>query len=179
MASSTSKTECLICGKEKNTYSCKGCGKDFCFNHLNEHRQTLGQQFDEIEYHRNQFLQTLIEEKENSKQHSLIQQIDKWENNSINKIKQTAEEYRQVLIEHINKFMNEIENNLNKLTDQIKEIRQEDEYNELDLDQLKIKLIKLTEQLEKSLNVSIKEDSTSFINKLLIDISSGMIIRFM
>jgi uncharacterized protein (UPF0335 family) len=174
MSASNGKGQCFICGKEKIAYECKGCSKVFCFNHLAEHRQILSQQFDEIENDRDQFLQTIIQQKENPNENLLIQRIDKWENYSIEKIKQTAKECRQILIEHIN----QIENKLKELTEQIRNIRQENEFNEIDLNQLKIKLLKLTEQLNTPANISIGEDSTSLINNISVNISSGIVNSF-
>ena len=46
------------------------------------------------------FRQTLTEQTTNPQKHSLIQQIDKWEQDSINKIQQTAEEARQLVFKH-------------------------------------------------------------------------------
>jgi hypothetical protein len=55
MATTTAKARCFICNKERNTYKCGGCSNDFCFNHLTEHRQSINQQFDEIENDHDQF----------------------------------------------------------------------------------------------------------------------------
>ena len=57
----------------------------FCFNHLTDHRQELSQQLDEIEINRDIFRQTLNEQINNPKKHSLIKQIDQWEEDSIEK----------------------------------------------------------------------------------------------
>ena len=107
-AMATSKTQCFTCDKFLITYNCKGCSQDFCFNHLTEHRQTLGKQFDEIENDRDQFQQILIEQKQDPTKHFLIQQINQWENDSIEKIKQTANECKQILIEQTNIYSNKI-----------------------------------------------------------------------
>ena len=104
MATSTGKTQCFICSKEKSTYKCGGCAKDFCFIHLTEHRQTVSKEFDEIENDRNLFRQLLIEQKEDPKIRPLIQQIDKWEDDSIKKIKRTGRECKQMLFLCISYF---------------------------------------------------------------------------
>ncbi|CAF1059489.1 unnamed protein product [Rotaria sordida] len=165
------RATCSICGKEKIAYKCGGCSRDYCFNHLEEHRQTLGKQFDEIENDRDQFHRALVERKEVQKPFPLIQQVDKWEEDSIKKIKQTAEECRQTLIEHKNKHFIEIEKKLSQLTEQLKENRQENDFNEIDLDGFKMKLTKLTEELDQQSNIRIQQDSTSFINKLSVIVS--------
>jgi outer membrane murein-binding lipoprotein Lpp len=65
MATETRKIRCITCGKEKATSKCSGCLEDFCFNHLAEHRQQLGKQFDELENKRNLFRQALSEQTTN------------------------------------------------------------------------------------------------------------------
>ena len=86
-SAATGKAQCCICDKEKIAYRCGGCSQDFCITDLMEHRQTLGKQFDEIENDRDQFLQILVEHKKNPSNHLLMQQINQWEKDSIQKIK--------------------------------------------------------------------------------------------
>ena len=62
MATSTGRTRCFTCNKEKATSKCAGCLKDFCYNHLGDHRQQLASQLDEIEIHRDLFRQSLNEQ---------------------------------------------------------------------------------------------------------------------
>ncbi|CAF4796104.1 unnamed protein product [Rotaria sp. Silwood1] len=172
-AMTNGRATCSICGKERIAYKCGGCSQDFCFSHLGEHRQTLSQQFDEIETDRDQFHQALVQQKETPKRFPLMEQIDKWEEISIKKIKQTAEECRQKLIEYKNKHLFEIENKLSQLTEQLKQSHQENDFNEIDLDRFKTKLAKLAKELNQPPNSMIQQDSTSFINKLSIVVSSG------
>ncbi|CAF2747535.1 unnamed protein product [Rotaria sp. Silwood2] len=166
------RATCSICDKERIVYKCTGCSRDFCFDHLAEHRQTLGKEFDEIENDRDQFHQTLIEQNEVLRKPPLIQQVDEWEENSIYKIKQTADECRQLLTEHKNKHFIEIEKKLSQLTEQLKKIRRENEFNEIDLDRFKIELAKLAEELVQLPNIRIQQDSTSFLNRISVVVSS-------
>jgi hypothetical protein len=173
MATANGKAQCFICNKEKNTYICRGCSKEFCFSHLTEHRQTLNKQFDEIENDRNLFRQLLSEQKEDRKIRPLIQEIDQWEEDSIKKIKQTTKECKEILFEHTNKYIIEMEIKLTKLTEELKEIREEDEFNEIDLNQIKTKLTKLTKEFEQPADIYIRQDSSSFINKISVIVSSS------
>lgn len=94
----------------------------FCFNHLEEHRETIKRKFNKIEDNYNLFRHTFNNEKDNLDQCLLIKQIDKWKENSINKIIQKAEECKQRVIKYQNKHFIEIENKLNKLTNELNEI---------------------------------------------------------
>ena len=111
MATSSIHTKCSIpyCDEETNTYSCRGCSKEFCFDHLAEHRQFLKEQLHLIQDDFNQFRQNLIDMKNNSQKHPLIKQIDQWENESIRKIKQKANQCRQLLNDYTKQSINSIE----------------------------------------------------------------------
>jgi predicted nucleic acid-binding Zn-ribbon protein len=167
MAASTSRTHCVTCRQERIAYKCEGCSGNFCFDHLADHRRALGEQLERVEDERNSFRQTLTEQAVNPQKHSLIQQINKWEQDSINKIQQTADKARQLLIEHIGK----IEIKLSELTEQLKQTRKENDFNEIHLNQLKNKLKELKDELNKPSNISIQQDSSSFINKISVVIS--------
>ena len=55
----------------------------------------------------------------------------------------------------------------------MRESRQENEFNEIDLDQFKTKLEQLAKELDQPPNISIRQDSTAFINKISVIVSSG------
>ena len=139
-AATTGKARCVACGKEKIAYKCEGCSQYFCVNHLAEHHQLLGKQLDEVENQRNLFRQTLTEQKNNPQKHSLIKQIDQWERESIRKIRETAEEAKALLITHTTGHINNIEVELTKLTEQLKQSQQENDVNEIILNEFKQKL---------------------------------------
>jgi chromosome segregation ATPase len=173
MATVTSKPYCVKCEKERATTKCSGCSQDFCYNHLTDHRQELNQQLDHIEVNRDLFRQTLNEQTTNPTKHSFIKQIDQWENDSIKKIEQTAKECRQLILQYTKEHINQMEINLTKLTDQLRQTRKENDFNEIDLHQLKQKMTQLEEELDKFPHVFIQDDSTSFINKISVVVSSG------
>jgi hypothetical protein len=172
MARVTGKTRCATCGKEKSTVRCEGCQQLFCFNHLTDHRQQLSVQLDQIEGDRDLLRQTLTEQTNNPQKHLLIKQIYQWEKDSINKIQQTAKECRQILLQHTTEYINQIEINLTKLTDQLRETRQENDFNEIDLNEFKQKLTQLTTELDKPSNISIQHDSTTLIKNISVIVSS-------
>ena len=173
MATASGKARCATCGKEKSAVRCEGCQQIFCYDHLSHHRQQLSEQLGEIEINRDLFRQTLNEQIQHPQQSTLIKQIDQWEYESIRKIQQTAKECKQLLLQRTNEHFHQIEMRLSKLTDQLRQTRQENDYNETDLNQLKQKLTHLTSELDQLPNVSIKKDSSPFINKISVVISSS------
>jgi chromosome segregation ATPase len=177
MTTATGKGRCIICGKEKRAVRCEGCSQLFCFDHLPDHRQELSIQLDQIEVNRDLLRQTITEQTTNPKKHSLMKQIDQWEDDSIRKIQEIAKECRQLILQHTTKHIDQIEVNLAKLTDGLRQTRQENDFNEIDLQELKQKLTQLAEELDKPSNVSIEHDSASLVNKISVVVSSRKCIN--
>jgi DNA polymerase III gamma/tau subunit len=94
---SSSKTPCTTCSnKAAGIYRCEGCSNVFCRKHLNDHRDLLSHQLDEIVFEHDILHQTIVEnQKKQNNQHPILKEIDQWEINSIVKIQQMAEEARQ------------------------------------------------------------------------------------
>jgi chromosome segregation ATPase len=171
MAEAIGKTRCVICSKEKATLRCGGCLQEYCSKHLENHRQELNKQFDEIEVNRDLFRQTLTQQIEQPNNHLLIQEIDAWEQKSIKRIQQLAEETRQTVLKSLNQCIDRLENKLNNLTNQLRESRDEDDFNEINLRLFQGELDKLTYELSKPSNISIREDSALLINNISVDMS--------
>ena len=168
----TGKTYCVQCEKEMIAYRCKGCSQEFCVIHLPDHHRELGLQLDGVEYECNFLRQAIIEQTKNPQIHALIQQINQWEEYSIDLIRRTAKEARQVLIKHGAENTDTIQVKLVELTEELKITRDKNDFNELRLDQFKRKLKELEEQLNKPSNISIRHDTSSFINRISVVISS-------
>jgi chromosome segregation ATPase len=175
----TSKSQCVICQKERSAVRCEGCFRIFCYNHLNDHRQEFGRNFNGIERDRDEFRKTLNEQKHDPKKHSLIKQIDQWESDSIALIQQTAQECREKVLEQTDEHFKQIETRLSKLTDEMRDIRLENDFNEVDLNQLKEKLTQLGNELDQISSIHIQEeDLKPFIRKISIVSSPGNRIIF-
>ncbi|CAF1400807.1 unnamed protein product [Adineta steineri] len=168
MAMANDKTLCFICNKEKITYPCKGCSKEFCLVDLTEHRQILSNELHHITNEYNEFKQTINEQKQNSQNFPLIEQINQWEIESIDKIQQKAQEYREIVIKSSQTCFNDIDMKLKDLNEQIKQMQIENEFNETGLNYLRNQLIEIKEQLNNPSDISIKKDSQSIINEISI-----------
>lgn len=170
---SNGRHDCSVCNLLRITYECKGCTNDFCYKHLTEHRQFFIEELIKVEDDRDQFHETLIQQKNNIPNHLVIQQINKWENDALKKIKQTAEECRQIFVEHAIQSYSQIEFKLNKLNDDIEETKIENEFNEIVLEQLKAKLAKLIEELSQAPNAALQQESSPYISKIFVASTSG------
>jgi len=165
MATSNTIMKCYTCEEEITTYMCKGCSKHFCVDDLMKHREELKLQFHQIEDQRNQFAQTLNDEKNN---HPLIEQITQWERISIEKIRQTAQEQRNL----VQQYAQTIHVKLRSFTEEMQKTVKKKDFNEIILKKLQIQLEDLKNQLYQTNYIQIKQDSSStFINKLFINIT--------
>ena len=98
-SSSSSKALCATCGnKAAGIFRCEGCIQVFCRKHLNEHRDILSHQLDEIFLEHDTLQQAIVEtNKKSNEQHPAMKEIDQWEKESIAKIQRLAEEARNEL----------------------------------------------------------------------------------
>ena len=163
--------QCTICNTKAGTFLCRGCSKDYCFKHLTEHRQILDEQFHDILNNYNQFKQTIIEQKQNPNTRLMIQEIHQWKNESIQKIEQLAKECEEKVIKYTNGFLNRLENHLNETIRSVDINNEQNQFNEIDLTKLEGKLNELKMMLNKPKNISIEQQSTSFIDRITVHIS--------
>ncbi|CAF1194116.1 unnamed protein product [Adineta steineri] len=168
MEMANNKTHCFKCNKKKITYTCEGCLENFCLMDLTKHRQILNDELHHIINNYDQFKQSINEQKPNPQELSLINQINQWETNSIEKIKQKAKDCKEIVIKSSQTFLNDIEMKFNELYEQIKKIQKENEFNEINLNYLKNQLMKMNQELNNPSNMSIDQYSKSFINEISI-----------
>ncbi|CAF0800608.1 unnamed protein product [Adineta steineri] len=168
MEIANNKTQCFKCNKKKITFTCEGCSEKFCLLDLTEHQQILNEELHHIINNYDQFKQKFNEQKPNPYDLSLIDQINQWETNSIEKIQKKAKDCREIVIKSLQTFLNDIEMKFNDLNEQIKQMQKENEFNEINLNYLKNQLLKMNQELNNPSNMSIEQDSQSFINEISI-----------
>lgn len=160
------KTSCAICGKEKATLRCSGCLAEFCYQDLMIHREELNRQLEEIENHRDLLRQVLTEQIQRS---ISMQEIDQWEQRSIEFTRQTAEQARATLREYSKKYLEQIEFNLAQFTQELRQCRQEEDFNEIHLQQFQQQLKQMTKELNRPMDIIVREES---IGRIYLDLSS-------
>ncbi|CAF1486641.1 unnamed protein product [Adineta steineri] len=162
------KTQCFTCNKEKLTFSCEGCSKRFCLIHLPEHYQRLNEELNHIIGDYNKFKERINEQQQNPQNHSLIEQIDQWERNSIDIIQQKAQDCRETIIKSLQLLTNDIEMKFNELNKQIQHLHKETDFNEVNLNHLRNQLRKITQELNNPSNISIQQDAQAFVSEISI-----------
>lgn len=93
----SAKAHCIACGTKETSgvFTCEGCSQTFCLKHTNEHRWQLNNELDEIICQHDILYQTTSDSKQQSM--LLLDRIDRWENEAIEKIHQAANKARQEL----------------------------------------------------------------------------------
>ncbi|CAF4262509.1 unnamed protein product, partial [Adineta steineri] len=82
-----------------------------------------------------------------------------------------AQQYREAVIKSSQTCINDIEMKFNDLSEQIKQFYKENKFNEINLNQLRNQLMKIAQELNNSLNISIQLNSQTFINDISIILS--------
>jgi len=158
MATSTSIANCVRCTKRNTTAKCSGCMQDFCLNHLIEHHQQIERDFDELANEQNILRQSLSEQNNNLKEHALFKQIIQWEDESIRRIQQIADEQKTLLLKCLNRYFDDLGSRLNQVTRQCTVIRQENDFNEIILMKLQTQLKELAQDLDNPSTIVISEE---------------------
>lgn len=175
MATAPVKLHCSVCQKATRTFMCDGCLQRFCDVDLKEHLQLLDVKLNEIENDYDQFRQFFINRKSELEKYPLIEQINQWEHDSIEKIKYKAQESRQKLTEYTKNNLFRFDNGLNQLANQLKEPHKENQFNEIDLENLRRQLKTLKNEFDVSTKITAKQQPTTLIDQisLLIPPSQG------
>ncbi|CAF4414098.1 unnamed protein product [Rotaria sp. Silwood2] len=151
--------------KTVGTLKCEGCSQIFCRKHVNEHRDLLSHQLDEIVLEHDILHQMILEDKnkENNNQF-LLKEIDKWEQESIKKIQQTANEARQQIEKLIGSQQEMISKELHHLAEKLRKARIDDDFVETDLRKWTNMLEKLKHDVTNvSSLTTVSEDPTKLL----------------
>jgi hypothetical protein len=171
MAYSTKKRSlCKACNKEPSVFFCQGCQKDFCTDHAKEHRQELSKQLDTIILEHDQLKQNLVEYTGKSSRYPLMKEIDQWETQSIDKIRQVANDARKQLSNVVGGHTTKITEDLKLLTQELTTARAKDNFIEIDLEEWIERLGKWTKELStpSSINIQQEKSSIPFIQKIVV-----------
>lgn len=144
---------------------------NFCSIHVNEHREELNGEMEEIILKRDRLHEMVTEQNMRPDCHPLIERINEWESQSIIKIRQSADETRQNLLNILHVHRKRAIEILLHLTEEISSSRKENDYVEIDLKQWTKKLKQLKKDLLATQIIRFPEsdEKTTLISKILID----------
>jgi hypothetical protein len=169
MASDTPKKSCATCRKSGDVFTCRGCRQAFCAKHVDEHRQKLSKQVENLaEEH--ELLRRDIN-RENEAQ-LLISAVNTWEQESIAKISLTADKVRTDLRQWIDRNNIEVKIPFERITNELRACQQADDYTETDLKRWIQQLEEYRNKMEKLPVLDMIDDTnTGFIH--LIKLGDG------
>ena len=175
MASSrTNNSLCITCNKKEAFFTCYTCRHDFCEDHISDHHQSPLTLMDDFLTDHNQLQQVVSDYIKHPLQHPLIQRIDQWERQSINKIHQAAQDARTQILNVISDHIISIKKSLENLTEKLEEVRNDEKLSETFLNQWREKLERLKTDLITPDAIILRkddDDDIAFISKLVVFIS--------
>jgi hypothetical protein len=154
----STKKPCCKCNKGGATFTCDGCRLSFCLKHASDHRQELSQQMDNIGQQHDILKRDIDEETINE---TLLAQIDRWEKESIAKIRSSADEARTDLKRLTEESKSRLNDLMSKLSNELRLNRENDDYTEGDLDRWVNQLKEVRKELEKPSEIDLVEDKVS------------------
>jgi DNA repair exonuclease SbcCD ATPase subunit len=153
-----SSNRCSVCPKGAGTCFCPGCKAYFCDKDFKQHREMLFNSLDELTVDRND-LQEKINKASSKKQFgsSLLSRIDEWQEITIGKVKQAAEQARQQALKIMNSKREEITRQFQTLSQELEQLRETEGVLEQDLARLKQQIGQLNKGLEQLSQPSVGE----------------------
>jgi chromosome segregation ATPase len=137
--------------------SCKGCLKELCRKHFNEHRDTLSEDLQKVFGRRNSIVEDLkvkidraSKPTENDKARVILKQIDEWEETTKKRVSETANEARA----HVERLftrkleLDQLQQKIGKITAELQEQQESESFVETDIDHW----IKQLEELKSDIN---------------------------
>lgn len=169
---STENTLCCIADcKKKPTMMCLGCPNlIYCNMHYKQHRDNLNVELQILTDKCNQFRAEIETGTEKSKMHPLIKSINEWEERSITKVRQLAQETREKLLENVNNVIPKLKTQLEDLRIKVHQDPDDCEFMDTDIRDWTRELERLISLLNNPSDISIREAPTEFISKLHLDI---------
>lgn len=155
------KSPCIICGKMAGVFACRGCSENFCLRHTGVHREQLQKLMDEILQNYDQFRRNLQGQSVEQCEEILTEQINRWEEQSMEKIRQLARDTRQQLTRIVRDQNENFRARLAQLKEQIDLARQDGGFYENDLKDWTDRLEQLRRDFLAQQSIEIEQTNTS------------------
>ena len=162
----TRKKRCVTCCKGGGIMICDGCQQAFCGKHSIEHRQELTDQLDEIMQEHDLLQQELGQ---SSMNHSLLKQVNKWEKDSIRKIRIEAKIARTNLRKVLDGSRQRILRTCHDIAVNLRASREADDFSESDLSRWIEQLKELKLELDSPSSLKIIQDLDSPISLIKVE----------
>lgn len=169
------QTNCIVCVKKKGSFACAGCSQYYCIKHLNEHEGNFKEQLSRLETQHDELRDSNKDLRDSPSKHPLMIEIEQWEMTSIDRIKQVANQCKESLSKYMKTSFHVSNAKLDSLAEWMKKLREDNDFNELDLNPIEQKLNQLRKEITQLSNFVLERQPTSFINFISLRIKSGEI----
>ena len=129
----TIPVNCVKCNKNGGILLCNGCNQYLCFEHVNQHRNEIEQNLEDLIRDEDQFEKDLSNSDD---KHLLFGQIDQWKKESIEQIKQIAKKAKEDLRELLKQSHENILKDLTHLRENIHLLKESNDLSEIQLNKL-------------------------------------------
>jgi hypothetical protein len=163
MASITGKKSCSICHKGGDVFTCRGCRQAFCAKHVDEHREKLSREVENLAEEHELLRRDLNRENEAQ---SLLSAVNTWEQESLAKITFAAETVRADLQRWIDRHNIDVKIPFERITNEVRSCQQADDYTEIDLKRWIQQLEEFRSKIEKvpMIHMMEEDDDTEVIH---------------
>ena len=154
--------KCIWCNERKGNTRCEGCQQLFCLPCMTKHLDELEIQFDLLFGVQNELKESfnIVESIwQNKKELSCLNEIDRWEQEVINRIQQIATKARITANEMMTKNMKDIRRRLDQLVFDMQQRQTEGNYLDNDITAIRNQLEQLNKTI-KTVNDKIQVDYT-------------------
>ena len=152
---------CATCHQTAGIFICRGCSATFCLVHTNEHRERITKQMNELLREHEQLEAKMHDDPYGTSCEKIFQEIELWEQESISKIRQMAEQVRDDVSKNIRVKMDQSKEQCRQLANDLERARLNDEYFENDLLEWKDRLQVLTDLLQEQQGFELYEEKHS------------------
>lgn len=176
MATTINQTCCITDCKTKPILTCLGCPDEiYCNLHHKQHREDLNQQLENLIDKCNQFNEEIEIQTANPEMHALVRKIDEWKKNSIANIEQVAEETRERLLPHVVGFIPRVKQQLNPLTYELHRSHECEAFVDTDIKNWTNELERLKDLLNNPPYFTIRQDSTSLVTQISLEVGGKFV----
>lgn len=172
MTSTIDRKVCVDCKEQTAVFQCQGCTQYYCWSHTTSHHTKLLQDFEQIGSTFSQ-VEKVFDEHQFFQLDGIDQlynefnlKIDQWEQNSIDKIRHVAEENRIELKRLTKTRWTNLKSQLNRIDDELKSTRKQNNVLETDIKRWRNQLIALQKNLITKPNLVLKTRSKTSIDEI-------------
>jgi uncharacterized UBP type Zn finger protein len=163
----TERQQCIMCDKGFGRDICSGCKNAFCGRHYEEHRHKLNGEMDNIGL-THDTLQSYLTAENMANNHPLVERINKWEERSINRIRQVAHDALAKFKRSLDRIKRETMESLIQVAGEMKISRESEDYTEMELTRWMKQLESLKQRLQSLPMIELCDDTQNDGNASII-----------